>query len=322
MEKTVGNILITSAGRRVSLVKSFQSTVKKFNKDAKVFTADMSPLMSSACQLSDGFFKVPAVKDRDYIDTIEQICLQENISIVVPTIDTELSVLARAKERFRRLDILIAVSSEKICDTFYLKSSTEEFFLLHGFNTPRSIDDIQKSSYPLFAKLNNSSSSFGALRVENYQQAKELLKRDKNYIFQEYIDADEFTVDIFMDSFGNCISIVPRQRLEVRAGEVSKALSFKDSDIIKEVKKLCSVLKGAYGPITVQLFKKKESIIFIEINPRFGGGYPLSYLCGADFVSYLIRDYLSQKLDYDDSWRDKTLMLRYDAEVVKDDFGV
>jgi carbamoyl-phosphate synthase large subunit len=150
------------------------------------------------------------------------------------------------------------------------------------------------------------------------QQAKELAQ-DKDYIFQEYIDAQEYTVDVFIDKNSNIISVVPRLRIEVRAGEVSKARTIKDSVIIDEVKKLCPYLVGAYGAITIQLFKKDDEIIFIEINPRFGGGYPLSYLSGANFADYLIKDYLEKKLRYKQDWVDNNTMLRYDCEVIVDD---
>jgi len=105
--------------------------------------------------------------------------------------------------------------------------------------------------------------------------------------------------------------------LEVRAGEVSKAKTVKDKDIIDAIKNLCKKLDGAYGCITIQLFKTEDNrIVFIEINPRFGGGYPLSVLSGANFAEYLIKDYLGIELKYGENWIDSNIMLRYDAEVV------
>jgi carbamoyl-phosphate synthase large subunit len=313
------NILITSAGRRVSLVKSFQETLKSImgGVNHKVLTTDMNPTLSSACQISDGYIKVPRVTDKNYLYVLKKYCKKENISIIVPTIDTELSILADAKEEFAQDGIFIAISSKKICDTFYLKNTTEKFFIEHNLDTPREIKDIKNCDYPIFAKLNNSSCSIGATIVYTPQQAKELAQ-DKNYIFQEYIQGDEYTVDVFIDKKGNVISIVPRLRIEVRAGEVNKAQTIKDKEIIKAIKKLCQKLNGAYGCITIQLFKTNDRIVFIEINPRFGGGYPLSYLSGANFAKYLIEDYLDKELQYSEDWQDNLIMLRYDAEVLVD----
>lgn len=311
----IKNILITSAGRRVSLVRNFQDTLKKFNPNGKVFTTDMNPYLSSACQVSDGYVQVPRVTDKSYLEILKVFCLQNNISLVIPTIDTELHILAKAKETFLQKGIFLAISSIEICEIFYLKKSTEKFFLDNGFDTPRSVNNINTCDYPIFAKLNNSSCSVGAQIVYTPEVAKEL-SHDKNYVFQEYIQGDEFTVDVFIDKRGNVISIVPRQRLEIRAGEVSKAKTLKDQNIIQAIKKLCIKLHGAYGCMTIQLFRTDDRIIFIEINPRFGGGYPLSFQAGANFADYLIRDFLGKTLDYREDWRDNTFMLRYDAEVI------
>lgn len=311
----INNILITSAGRRVSLVKNFQDTLRQFNKNGKVFTIDMNPYLSSACQVSDGFLQVPRVTDSEYINILKKYCIDNDISIVIPTIDTELNILAKVKEIFLKDDIFIAISAKDICDIFYLKNSTEKFFIDNHMDTPRGVVDIKSCTYPIFAKLNNSSCSIGAQIVYTPEVAKEL-SSDKNYVFQEFIKGEEFTVDTFVDKKGNVISVVPRQRLEVRAGEVSKAKTVKDQIIIKAVKNLCSKIKGAYGCITIQLFRTYDKIVFIEINPRFGGGYPLSPLSGANFAEYLIKDYLDIPLKYDENWIDENIMLRYDSEVI------
>ena len=49
------NILITSAGQRVSLVKNFQNTLHKYFCDAKVFTTDMNPELAPAAYVSVPF---------------------------------------------------------------------------------------------------------------------------------------------------------------------------------------------------------------------------------------------------------------------------
>ena len=302
------NLLISSAGRRVSLVKNFE---KHFN----VFTCDMNPYLSAACQYSRKFFKVPPVRDEKYIDVLLENCKKNDIKIIVPTIDTELSILAENKEKLLSEGILPIISSKEICDTFYLKTTTEEFFKSHGFKTPKIIKDLKNANYPLFAKLNNSSLSIGARKVDSFEEARSL-KGD--YVFQEFIDGVEYTIDAFFDDKSNLICVVPRERIEVRCGEVSKARTRKDRVIIDEIKRLSKYLNGAFGCLTIQLFKRDNEIIFIEINPRFGGGYPLSYLAGADYAKFIKDIYEGKKLSYFEGWRDNLIMLRYDAEVLVD----
>jgi len=322
MEKNmIKNVLVTSAGRRVSLVKNFQKSVTKYNAASKVFCTDTEPRLSPACQVADSFAKAPKVSDGSYYDFLLNFCKQNSVSLVIPTDDTELSILSSFKKDFLNEGITIAISDKVLCDTFYLKSKTSSFFEKGGFLTPKLITDLNDAYYPIFAKLNNSSSSIGAEVIYERDRAVELIMKNKNYIFQEFLEGEEYTVDVFFDKNSSIKCIVPRKRLEVRAGEVSKALALKDSAIQEAIKSLETHLKGAYGTLTIQLFKTSDGrIFFIEINPRFGGGYPLTYFAGADFADMLIRDFNGEELEFFDNWKDKTLMLRFDSEIIIDNF--
>lgn len=311
------NILITSAGRRVSLLNFAQETLKKIAPTSSVHAIDLNPSMSAACQVADKSSKAPRVTDPLYGDFLLDYCLKENIDLIIPTIDTELSVLAELKKLFSQHNITIAVSDKNICDTFYRKRPTHDFFTTHGFNTPSIVNSLQDEGYPLFAKLDNSSCSIGAQRVNDYTEAKHLLSLEKDYVFQELIEGDEYTIDFYITLLGKPAMIIPRKRLEVRAGEVSKSVTCKDEDIIREVQKLCSCLKGSWGPMTLQLFKTPTGeISFIEINPRVGGGYPLSYHAGMNIFELLIRETMGEIVEYSHTWEDSLTMLRYDGEII------
>jgi len=223
--------------------------------------------------------------------------------------------LAENREALKSEGILPVISSKEICDTFYLKTSTEEFFIKNGFKTPRIITNLKNAKYPLFAKLDNSSLSVGARKVNSFEETKTL---KGNYIFQEFIEGVEYTIDAFFDEESNLICVVPRERIEIRCGEVAKARTRKDKLIIDEIKRLAKYLKGAFGCLTIQLFKKENEIIFIEINPRFGGGYPLSFLGEADYAKFIKDIYEGKKLEFFERWRNNLIMLRYDAEVLVD----
>ena len=88
------NILITSAGRRVELVKSFQTELNKYFVNAEVYATDSHPELSAACQCADISFPVPRVTDKDYMEELLLLCKRNNIGMVLPTIDTELKLLA------------------------------------------------------------------------------------------------------------------------------------------------------------------------------------------------------------------------------------
>ena len=148
-----------------------------------------------------------------------------------------------------------------------------------------------------------------------------MIRSHTKLIFMEYIDKSvykEFTVDMYYGKDNRVKSIVPRERLEIRAGEINKGITRKNF-LIEYLLERMNHIPGVTGCICIQLFYKEEDndIVAIEINPRFGGGYPLSYHAGANYPEYIIKEYLlNESIDYNDQWKDNTLFLRYDQEVV------
>ncbi len=128
---------------------------------------------------------------------------------------------------------------------------------------------------------------------------------------------EEYTVDAFVDFDGKVRSVVPRLRLETRAGEVSKGMTVKNISIIETTRRVAEQLPGALGCLTIQCFLTPAGDLkYIEINPRFGGGFPLSIAAGADFPRWIIEMMLGRDPVIElDGWQDGTVMLRYDDAV-------
>jgi carbamoyl-phosphate synthase large subunit len=313
------NILITSAGQRVSLVRAFQNELKKIDEQGYVFTTDLVPQLSSACNVSDRYFKVKRVTDTEYIDELLALCKGELISLVIPTIDTELLILAKNKQFFKSEGIDIIISDESFVSICRDKRKSTGFFSNHSIAVPLTVDKANPS-FPLFIKPFDGSRSVDTFVIERHEDLTEYHFNEK-FLFMEYIsrdEYDEYTVDMYFGKDHNVKCIVPRKRISVRAGEVSKALACKNY-IVDFLKEKLGYVEGAIGCLTLQLFlnKHNNSIIAIEINPRFGGGYPLSYHAGANFPKWLIQEYfLNHPIAYTDSWEADLLMLRYDDEVI------
>jgi len=138
-----------------------------------------------------------------------------------------------------------------------------------------------------------------------------------NPILQEHLDGYEYTLDVLADFDGKVRCVVPRKRLKVRAGEVSKGVTVKDKKIIDTGKRVVEALKGARGPITVQGFLTTDAKFKLtEINPRFGGGHPLAIAAGADYPRWITEMMLGRDPEIMlDSWEDGLVMLRYDEAV-------
>ena len=319
------NILITSAGQRVSLVRAFQKELKVFYPQSKVFTADMNPHLSAACNVSDRFFKVNRVTDTKYIPELLELCKKERIKMVVPTIDTELLVLAKNKQLLKSKGIEAIISDESFVSICRDKRMTNRFFAEHSILVPREVDK-NNLSFPLFIKPFDGSLSVDTFLINRKEELTEYHLTNERLLFMEYINKeeyDEYTVDIYFGKDYTIKCIVPRKRIWVRAGEVNKALSQKNC-IVNFLKKRLGKIDGAVGCLTLQVFLNKQSdkIIGIEINARFGGGYPLSYLAGANFPKWLIQEYfLNESISYTEEWENNLLMLRYDDEVLVHDYN-
>lgn len=316
----MNNILITSAGQRVSLVKAFQTEIKKLNENNKVFTVDLNPVLAPACHVSDGYRTVKSVTDTNYISELIQICKEFKIKIIVPTIDTELLTLAENKDLFLNEGIIPIVSSLDFVQTCRDKRITNNFFVENNIDIPKHFNK-ENLSFPLFIKPYDGSLSKDTFLIKSSDELKPYHFENEKLMFMEYIDHathDEYTVDTYYDKNGDLKCIVPRKRIFVRAGEVNKGVTHKN-EIVDYVKKRLSHIKGAIGCLTMQFFFNTETkrIIGIEINPRFGGGYPLSYLAGANYPKYLIEEYiLGKTINYYEEWENNLLMLRYDDEVL------
>ncbi|NTW63983.1 MAG: ATP-grasp domain-containing protein [Chlorobiaceae bacterium] len=313
------NILILSAGRRVELVQSFSVELQRRIPDASVFAADMNPDLSAACHVAEGKYEVPKVGAMDYVDKLIELCLMLKVGFVVPTIDTELIPLSFERNRFADNGILLIISSPEMIALCRDKRKTAHLFEGIGVSYPK-IYSRNAISFPCFAKPFNGSCSIGAVPVTTPDQLTESMLVDENLIFQQLIDSSfsEFTVDAYYDRNGKLCCLVPRERIEVRAGEVSKGVTRKHQVYDYLLPRL-SLLPGARGCITLQLFAKPEEGQFyaLEINPRFGGGYPLSYSAGANYPGWLIDEYLlGLDVFFYEDWKSDLMMLRYDAKVL------
>ncbi len=313
------NILVTSAGRRVSLVREFQAELKKWVCGGKVFVSEMNPAMASATQVADGCFTVPHVLNPEYPEILLRICVENGIRVVVPTIDTELAVLARLKKLAAEVGVSILVPDEEFVALCRDKRNTGAFFRSRGIRVPATIDK-SSPTFPLFAKPYDGSLSKDVFIVHSREELTPEIMNHPKLMFMELIDKKiykEFTADMYFGRDGNLKCVVPRERVEIRAGEINKGFT-RGGFLLDFLRERFSEIKGCVGCICVQLFydEKSRDVVGIEINPRFGGGYPLSFGAGANFPQNIVREYfLGESLSYSDDWARDLLMLRYDAEI-------
>lgn len=313
------NIIITSAGQRVSLVKDFQETLRRFFPEGNVYTTDMNPKMAPAGYVSDGCFEVPRCTSEDYIESLLTICRDNRIGLVVPTIDTELAILSSKKDVFVEQGIHVSVSDYDFVMMCRDKRNTGAFFEKNGIRVPKPIDK-HHPTFPLFAKPYDGSLSTNLHYIKTAEELTDEIINDPKLLFMEYIDKEkykEYTVDMYYGRDNRVKCIVPRERIKIRAGEINKGLTEK-KPLTPYLLERLETIKGCVGCICIQLFlnPQTDDVVGIEVNPRFGGGYPQTYVAGGNYPEYLVREYfLGEEIEYFDGWKDHLLMLRYDDAV-------
>lgn len=303
------NILLTCAGRRKYLVDYFK---QELGERGKVIGADMT---ASAPALAgcDGYHLVPAVDAPNYIETLLAICKSERINAVISLNDLELPVLAKAKERFAELGTKVVVSDERAINVCGDKFETCKFAQSISVPAPKTylspeatIDALRLNviAYPLIVKPRWGSASIGLYVVNTDSELKEAfancqrvladsflskLATDSDIVLiQEFITGPEYGVDIFNDLKGVNRGVVLKKKLAMRAGETDKAVTVHSDRLYAYAKAIGDAL-GHIGNLDCDFLERDGEFYLLEMNSRFGGGYPFSHEAGANLVKALLQ---------------------------------
>ncbi len=321
---TESAVLFTCIGRRVSLLDAFRLAARRLKRSIRFCGTDTTGL-SPALQLCDEGFLVEPITHPRYLSQLKSIVSKRCVKLLIPTIDLDLRLLAEHKSDFERLGCRVLVSDPDVIGICQDKRKTYRFLRRHGFDAPTTwnvsaalaADRRKQFAWPCFLKPWDGHAGKGTTVVHDRKELLYLNKRISNALCQELIDGTEYTCDVYVDFEMRVRCVVPRQRLEVRSGEVSKARVVKRLTLMKEAARLVEQLGAGPGVITLQVFETPQrELKFIEINPRFGGGVPLSIQAGADFPRWILQELVGKhpRIRFD-AFQDGLTLLRYDAEV-------
>ena len=287
------NFLILAAGTRNKIVQYFKRT---WDGVGTIVATDAS-LLGPAIYDADKYYIVPPIDSSDYIDKVLDICKKEKIKGVLSLIDPELSLLAANKEKFDALGVTIIGSSYELCEMALDKMQMYEWLVAHDYKCARSWkDEFYKAvedgevSYPVFVKPYRGSASISISKVYDKETVELLFYHENDLMIQEFLDGQEIGADVYIDMIsGEVVSIFTKKKIKMRAGETDKAVSFKDERLFALIEKF--VLEAGYkGQIDIDIFEIDGQYYISEVNPRFGGGYPHAYECGADHMILILNN--------------------------------
>lgn len=302
------NILFTCAGRRTYLLKYFR---EQLGGDGLIVATDMQ-LTAPALTAADIRLQVPAVYSPDYVDRTLEICREYAIDAIISLNDLELPVLAEARNQFEAIGARLIVSSPEVIETCFDKYRTAQFVESIGLKTPCTYTSLpnakkalheNKLKFPLVLKPRWGSGSIGIEFVKDMQQLEEiyslLLKKikasilstasdgDEYILIQEKIDGQEYGMDVMNDLEGNHCAVSVKRKIAMRAGETDKAQTV-DNHEIAEIGRILGENLRHIGNLDVDVFEQNGQYYVLELNPRFGGGFPFSYEAGVNFPKAII----------------------------------
>lgn len=309
------NVLITSASRKVSLVRSFQSALLK-SGGGRVIAVDSSPY-APALYVADRRYLVPPSDGHEFIDEVARLCAVENVSLLIPTRDEELALFAEARERFLSDGVRVMVPSVETVKTCSDKLRFLTFCVQHRFDVPHTFgcNEWKAADFPLFVKPRIGKGGHGARKVECEQELRLVVKDPEQWVIQECVMWPEVTIDLLADFGGRVLSVVPRLRKLVIGGESYIGETIDARDLIAEASRLAMDM-GLVGHNTIQCFWNGGAAKFIEVNPRFGGAASLSRAAGADSAAALVRTARGEELPQrSGEFRKNLFMLRFTEDL-------
>lgn len=331
------NILFSCAGRRTYLLKYFKENLAEGDQ---VLATDMQ-LSAPALQAADIKLQVPAVYDPEYVNITLDICREYSVDVLISLNDLELPILAENKPRFEELGVKVIVSDPEVIDICFDKYKTAQWVEALGLRSPKTYVRLQDAkaalaageiSFPLFMKPRWGSGSIGLESIADMEELdiyynllmKKIKKTilatasvgDEYIMIQEKLTGSEFGLDVMNDLEGNNVSVSVKQKLAMRAGETDKAVT-RDLPEVREIgRKIGEALKHI-GNLDVDIMQRADgTYCVLELNPRFGGGFPFSYEAGVNMPKAIIQWVKGEPVD------PSMLVPEYDRMFAKNDYLV
>jgi carbamoyl-phosphate synthase large subunit len=273
----VSGVLFTCAGQRVDIVGAFKKA------GARTVATDVNPL-APALYYADAHAFVPRVDDPGHVDALADVVRTHDVDLVVPLTDLDHGVLTRGRDR---LGALVLLPAPELVDALEDKWLAHLLFEERGIDTPATwLPDAlpEDAAFPLLVKARHGFGSRGIYRCADRRELEFFLGyTTHDSMIQTVCSGEEFSIDVFCDLESRCLNAVPRTMIESKGGESIKGMTIRDAALIEVGRSVAETL-GLVGPANIQCFREPDgSHRVTDINPRFGGAFPLPTAAGSRY---------------------------------------
>lgn len=322
------NILITSIGQRNYLVDHFKKSL--INKGCQIYGADCNEF-APALRVVDKAFKIPPANSPEYASMLIKLCIEHKISGVLSINDLELPYLAKMKNKLLKNGIIPIVSDIEVIDISFDKYLTYQFLLKNNIPTPLTylctetdsfIEDFNAKiiGFPILSKPRKGSRSKGIHIFHTLEDLLTDMKKtqvldipeEEKSIYQEYIDSNQYSLHVFNDQKKRPVSIVAMVNLfKHMNGETFHIKTIKDNALTELGLNIANSL-GHLGPLAVDVHKRGNEYVVLELNPRISGCYSLSHYAGVNFPGKIHDLIINKEIKFTnvDDYKDDVVMLK------------
>ena len=271
-------VLFTCAGQRVDIVTAF-------GKAGATTVAVDADRLAPALYHADRRALIPRVDDPGYVIALASLVAEHDVRLIVPLTDLDQGILSR--NRASLTPALVLAPPPEVCETMGDKYLAHTFFEARGIASPRTwlpADLPAELSFPLLVKIREGFGSRHIYRADDASDLEFFLAHTTvDSMVQEMCRGEEFSIDVFCDLDGRCLNAIPRTMIQSKGGESIKGMSIQDPELIAHGARVAEAI-GIVGPANIQCFREADgSLPVTDVNPRFGGGFPLPLAAGSRY---------------------------------------
>lgn len=288
------NVLITSSGNKQILIEYLKNEFNRIDRNVSIISTDISSSNLSYL-ISDSFFQFGVIQNHNVYAFVDE-CKKRNISLIIPSSNSDASLLSKHATKFKEVGIEILVSENQFVDLCIDKLKFSEYFESKSSSILRSTLNLSEvNGENIVVKERFGAGSLGIkLNLKKSEISSSILDL-KNPIFQAYLQGQEFSADIWVNKDFSVHAIGLRKRQVIQFGESIQCEFFENSFIVNEIYKILQN-EQVRGPLNIQGFiNSSGDFKFIEINPRFGGAFLMSKFVGFEVAKWIYEEYLYKK---------------------------
>ncbi|RHW42796.1 ATP-grasp domain-containing protein [Neobacillus notoginsengisoli] len=305
------NILLTSVGRRSYLITYFKEALGEKGEIHVSNSSDVTPAFSYA----DHSTITPFIYEENYIPFLLNYCIEKKIDAIISLFDIDLPILSANKSLFEEVGTRVIVSCESVINICNDKLETYYFLKKNGFNVPKtyhSLTDVlhalrnNEIHFPVIIKPRWGMGSIGVFEAETELELKVLFNKTisniKNsylkymangslvtsVLIQEKLMGQEYGLDVINDLNARYQNTIVKKKFSMRSGETDCAETV-DYPILKSLGKSISERLQHIANLDIDVFMSNDTPFILEMNARFGGGYPFSHMAGVNLPLAIVK---------------------------------